>query len=113
MAKPNPTANPAVSLDQWSDGKAPDASVLTGNQADHWQNGNLGAQQAHYAEGDFVPFRAILTGLQEGITYTLTIQWDTTQGGKHAYDYIGAYGYSFPPSPTKTHSPETTPNPID
>ncbi|MGG5820814.1 DUF7507 domain-containing protein, partial [Falsiroseomonas sp. HW251] len=98
---------PAVNLDQWADGAAPDLPVSSGSQADQWQNGNLGSSQAHYAEDQFVPYRAVLSQLTEGNVYTLTIQWDTTKGGKHALDYIGSYDTSFPGSRN-----ETLPNPL-
>jgi hypothetical protein len=55
-----------------------------------FQNGNLGATNSHYREGDNVPFQALLTGLTTG-SHTLDIQWDETASGKHAYDYIGTY----------------------
>jgi hypothetical protein len=55
-----------------------------------FQNGNLGATNSHYREGDFVPFQALLTGLTVG-PHTLDIQWDETASSKHAYDYIGTY----------------------
>src|SRR5262245_60421167 len=45
-------ANPTVNLDQWAD--LPTAS---------WQNGNLGASNSLYAEGQFVPFRLVMTNL--------------------------------------------------
>src|SRR5262249_55707233 len=78
----------------------------SGSQKDAWQNGNLGSSQAHYAEGEFVPYRAVYTGLTEGTTYWTTIEWDTTQGGKHALDYIGSYNFSFP-----SYRNETIPDP--
>lgn len=96
-----------LSLDQWADGAAPDKPVASGSQADTWQNGNLGSSQAHYAEGEFVPYRTAFTGLTEGVTYLTTIQWDTTQGGKHALDYLGSYDTSFPGTRF-----ETIPNPL-
>jgi hypothetical protein len=55
-----------------------------------FQNGNLGATNSHYREGDFVPFQALLTGLTTG-AHTLDTQWDETASSKHAYDYIGTY----------------------
>jgi Ca2+-binding RTX toxin-like protein len=96
-------------LDQWADGKAPDAKVPPGakSQTDMWQNGNLGSQQAHYNEGDFVPYRTTMTSLTAGTTYYVTIQWDTTQQGKHALDYIGTWDYSFPLSRNETYPSAT------
>jgi hypothetical protein len=59
-----------------------------------WVNGNLNATKAHYFEGEFVPFRSALPNLTNGATYSLTLGWDTSQGGKHAFDHLGSYNYS-------------------
>ncbi|BAL23866.1 hypothetical protein [Azoarcus sp. KH32C] len=92
----------AVSLSQWADGPSPDLPVATGSQADKWQNGNLGSQQAHYAEDESVPYRAVITDAKEGTLYALTIEWDTTQQGKHALDYLTTWDASFPTSRNET-----------
>lgn len=97
----------AVNLDQWADGAAPDLPVNAGSQADQWQNGNLGSSQAHYAEGESVPYRAVFTNAKEGTLYALTIEWDTTQQGKHALDYLTSWDTSFPVARN-----ETVPNPL-
>ncbi|MBB3121698.1 beta strand repeat-containing protein [Pseudoduganella violacea] len=93
---------PSVNLDQWADGAAPDLPVLSGSQADQWQNGNLGSSQAHYSEGESVPYRAVFSGLKEGNTYWVTVQWDTTKSGVHALDYINTWNASFPGSRNET-----------
>ena len=97
----------AVNLDQWADGAFPDRPLTSGSQADTWQNGNLGSSQAHYAEGETVPYRAVMTTAKEGTIYWLTIEWDTTQQGKHAIDYINTWDASFPAGRN-----ETVPNPL-
>src|SRR5438067_3919953 len=56
-----------------------------------WQNGNLNGNQAHYFEGDSVPYRLTFLNLSTTGTHTVTIQWDTTKGGKHALDYITSF----------------------
>jgi len=83
-------ANPAANIDQCRNGSI-DAPVQCINNA--WQNGNLGPENSHYREGDSVPFRAVLTNLDTsaGNTHTLVIQYDTLQGGKHAYDYLTSF----------------------
>ena len=53
-----------------------------------WQNGNLGSSNSHYSEGDSVPYRATLVDLTVGATYGVQLEWDTTQSGKHAIDYL-------------------------
>lgn len=82
-------APPAVDIDQCANGGVGQTPVAcTGNA---WQNGNLNEQQSHYYEGDFVPYRDVFTDLVVGGMYTITIEFDATQGGKHAHDYIGNY----------------------
>ena len=47
-----------------------------------WQNGNLNSNQAHWLEGDSVPYQLILTGLTPNRSYTVTLGYNTTKGGK-------------------------------
>ncbi len=58
-----------------------------------WQNGNLNQTQAHYIEGDSVPYRLIFPALVTGpsTTHTVTIEWDTTASGKHGLDYLTTF----------------------
>jgi hypothetical protein len=58
---------------------------------DAWQNGNLNANQAHYGEGDSVPYRMKFAELTVGGSNTVTISYDTTKSGKHALDYLTSY----------------------
>lgn len=80
----------SASLDQWADGPAPD-----GPGDEMWQNGNLNSTKAHYNEGDAIPYRATLEDLQDGYTYTLTIEWDTVDSSAYAIDFLTGYNYSF------------------
>ncbi|MCA1841695.1 MAG: hypothetical protein LC792_00630, partial [Actinobacteria bacterium] len=57
----------------------------------NWQNGNLNGNQAHYNEGDSVPYRMKFGGLTPLSTNTVTIGWDILQGDKHALDYLTSY----------------------
>jgi len=57
----------------------------------NWVNGQLGSNKAHYREGESVPYRSVITGLTNGATYNLTIEYDTTKGGKAAFDYLTSY----------------------
>ena len=82
-------ANEAANIDQCRNGSF-DAPVQCAGNA--WVNGNLGPENSHYREGDSVPFRATLTvDNSSSTTHTLTIQYDTLQSGKHAYDYLTSY----------------------
>jgi hypothetical protein len=58
-----------------------------------WQNGNLNHNQAHYLEGQSIPYRLVFSGMVIGSTNTVTIEWDTTEnsGGNHAIDYLTTF----------------------
>jgi uncharacterized repeat protein (TIGR01451 family) len=82
-------ATEAANIDQCRNGQIT-APVRCADSA--WVNGNLGSENSHYREGDSVPFRATLTGIDTSVTtHTLTIQYDTLQSGTHAYDYLTSY----------------------
>src|SRR3954470_13348214 len=79
-------ANPSADIDQCGNGpaSAPEGCTATGN----WIHGDLTGTKAHYLEGDSVPFRFKFDNLDTSTSHTITFQWDTTKGGKHAYDYV-------------------------
>ena len=78
---------PSVSLEQCSNLTTTCDTTHSAN----WQTGNLGTSNSDYAEGDSVPYRTIASNLTLGQTYKLHIEWDTTQSGKHAVDYLTTY----------------------
>jgi hypothetical protein len=78
---------PSVSLEQCSNLTTTCDTTHSAN----WQTGNLGTSNSDYAEGDSVPYRTIASNLTVGQTYKLHIEWDTTQSGKHALDYLTTY----------------------
>jgi hypothetical protein len=79
----------SANLDQCRNG-APGGAVQCVNAA--WVNGNLGANNSHYAEGSSVAYRATLSGLTAGSAgNTVVINYDTTVGGKHAIDYLTSF----------------------
>ena len=84
----------SATIDQWGNGPAPDADG-TGNDDEVWQNGNLNEQGAHYAEGEAIPYRAVLNDLTPDAVYSLTIQWDTVDSGAYAIDYLTSYNFTF------------------
>lgn len=53
----------------------------------NWTNGNLNASNSVYTEGDATVQRLAINDLTPG-THTVTIQYDSLKGGKHAYDFI-------------------------
>jgi hypothetical protein len=87
----------AQNLDQCANGKLPDPPVDCTGAA--WQNGNLNENNSQYVEGDSVPFRVYDTGLTPGSTGSVTIEFDTTKSGKHAYDYLTTFDRSYPGDP--------------
>ena len=80
--------NPAGDLDQCGNGPSNAAVPCTGTA---WQNGNLNQNQAHYSEGDSVPYRLRFSNLSTTGSHTVTIEWDTTKSGKHALDYLTSF----------------------
>jgi uncharacterized repeat protein (TIGR01451 family) len=71
-------ASLTVDLDQWA------------NQAPTWQNGDLNGNNSSYHEGDVVPFRLAIEGLDAG-PHTIHINHDFTAGGHKAYDFLATY----------------------
>lgn len=81
------SSKPSVSLEQCSNLTTTCDTTHSAN----WQTGNLGTSNSDYAEGDSVPYRSIASNLTVGKTYKLQLEWDTTQSGKHALDYLTTY----------------------
>jgi hypothetical protein len=84
-----------VNIEQCANGplSAPiPCNVSSGN--DGYTRGNLVASKSHYKEGDFVPIRIVADSLTSTQSYTVTIGYDYTKGGKYATDYLGNYDYT-------------------
>lgn len=102
----------------------PKAAALSGADIDQWansspaswQNGDLNSNNSSYREGDSVAFRVKFSSLSLS-THSVTIQWDTTKGGKHAYDYVTSYNRTESADPcigvTGCGSPSTYAIPTD
>jgi hypothetical protein len=93
-------ANPAADLDQCRNGSQ-DAPVACDGGA--WVNGNAGASNAHWNEGDSIAYRMRFTNLVPKTAYYVELEWDTTVNGKHAIDYLTSYNRTMsggPGSPT-------------
>jgi len=88
---PTTEVSAGANLDQCANGGIGDPPVQCTLSA--WVNGNLNENQAHYVEGQVVPFRMVFTGLSMG-THTVEIGYDTTENGKHAYDFLATYNYT-------------------
>src|SRR6266540_4467116 len=83
-------ANPSADLDQCANGSLASPNVPACNP-NEWVNGNLGASKAHYFEGDSIPYRMKFDNLSTTGTHEVIIEWDTTEGGKHAIDYLTSF----------------------
>jgi hypothetical protein len=80
-----------ANLDQCADG--PNLSSASASVGCNWVNGNVNGSKATYFEGDSLPYRLVMTNVPIG-TNMVTIEWDTTQSGKHALDYITSFDRS-------------------
>src|SRR5512138_3777208 len=77
---------PEANLDQCANGPLGTPTVCTGAA---WTNQNLNRNQAHYFEGDSVPYRLRMSKVATGIAvHVVRIQWNTTENGHHAIDYL-------------------------
>jgi hypothetical protein len=98
-------ANQAADIDQCANGSVGPPLALdecrNTNGDSNWVNGNVNGSKAHWKEGDFISYRAVLTHLDPG-THTLDFHWDTVHSSKHALDYIGSFDATETTSPTAT-----------
>jgi CSLREA domain-containing protein len=76
-------------LNQCANGPVGGSAVPCSDSA--WVSTNVNDTVAHWVEGDSVPFRQVLTGFTVGTDHTVTIGYDTTKGGKHAFDYLTSF----------------------
>jgi uncharacterized repeat protein (TIGR01451 family) len=84
-------ANPAANLDQCRNGTVASPAPCTDHAGNTgWENGNAGQSNSHWFEGDSIAYRLKFTDLAIG-AHTVTFEWDTTQGGLHAIDYLTTF----------------------
>jgi hypothetical protein len=69
----------------------------------NWVNGDANGQKAHWKEGEFVAYRARLSGLSAG-PHTLIVHYDTVSNSKNALDYLGSFDATETTSSTSTTS---------
>jgi hypothetical protein len=82
------TDAPNASVDNFSQCANDDGDGYAGNPGIcNWTNGNLNGSNSVYQEEDATVQRLLLTGLANG-SHVVTIEYDTTKGGKHAYDFL-------------------------
>jgi hypothetical protein len=92
-AKPVDTV--AVDLDQCRNGGlATDQTtsindcIGSGSGSSGWVNGNAGASNAHFAEGESISYRARLSGLPANAQVVLVLGYDVIHNGHDAIDYL-------------------------
>src|SRR6266704_5748101 len=85
LAPATTSTTSAANLDQCRNGAFGSEVACAGGA---WVNGNAGASNAHYVEGDSISYRMRMTGLNTSGSHTLVIEWDITKSSKHAIDYI-------------------------
>lgn len=73
--------SPFVNLDQCSNSTSPCT----------WQNGALTASNSSFGEGDVVPFRLAIEGLDPTKSHSLHLNYDFATEGHKAYDFLGSY----------------------
>ncbi len=101
----------SATLDQCANG--PRSGPRLACLLSQWQNGNINGNNSQYAEGDSVPFRALITVPNAG-THNIWIQFDNTKSSKHAYDYLTSWNTTESGDPTSgtgvsSASPSTLP----
>ena len=93
---------PGANLDQARNG-----TPLVPISPINWVNGNAGASNSHYIEGHAIPYRVVMSNLPlDGTVVTIELEYDATQGGKHAIEFIVQYQHLEPHLTEFGHSAE-------
>jgi len=74
---------PALNLDHGANG-----SSAAAVEPVRWTDEELTLSNAHYTEGQSIPYRIVFTGLNPGATYSVEISFFITKNGKHAVDFL-------------------------
>jgi hypothetical protein len=56
-----------------------------------WVSGNAGSSNAHFHEGESIPYRLIMTDLPVGDPVTITLGYDVKHSGAFAIDFMTYY----------------------
>ena len=78
----------AANLDQCRNGGVATPQTFTQCTAAAWVNGNAGASNSHYREGESISYRAAVTGLNSGDNVVLILGYDVIHSHKYAIDYL-------------------------
>lgn len=85
-------SGPSVTLQQCANGSFSAAPRACSGSA--WISGTVNKNNSHYVEDNATPLRLVFSGLQVGSTNVITFQWDTTEAGVHAYDYLESFDHT-------------------
>jgi uncharacterized repeat protein (TIGR01451 family) len=118
FARPAAAATEAARLDQCANGGVGPPLVLApclvgtlaGTSYSGWVTGDVNSSKAHWKEGQFISYRATITGLSSG-SHDLVIDYETVHGSTHALDYIGSYDATETTSPTASAGNRNDNNP--
>jgi len=82
----------SANLDQVRNGGVGCADTVPNSCVDpaDWVNGNAGASNAHYQEGQSIPYRLVMQNLPLGAN-TVVIEWDVKHSDRNAIDFITHY----------------------
>lgn len=88
----SPLAGESVSISQCANSNAnPQNLDCPGSSPTGWVTGDAGTSKSRYFEGNSLPYRGVLQGLDVGESYTWTIEYDTSKSGKNTLDYLTTY----------------------
>jgi hypothetical protein len=87
-----PFKPPSADLDQVRNGGVGCDATVPNSCTDpaDWVNGNAGASNAHYQEGQSIPYRLVMKDLPLG-SNSVVIEWDVKHSDKEAIDFITHY----------------------
>src|SRR6476619_1964488 len=79
-----PSITEAISSNQCQDGPVAAPVPCSGT---NYKTGSLNRNNSHYVEGNSIPYQIILTAPAGSTGNTVQLNWETTKGGIHAFDY--------------------------
>jgi hypothetical protein len=106
-------AGPSVNLDQCRNGGLVKSGTQTfiqcsggGSGNSGWVNGNAGASNAHYAEGESISYRARIAGLAVNDQVVVVMGYDVVHSGRHAIDFLTDKNHWQSPETTVSGTPD-------
>ncbi len=96
----------AANLDQCRNGGVATPQTFTQCTGAAWVNGNAGASNSHYREGESITYRAAVTGLNSGDKVVLILGYDVIHSHKYAIDYLTDLNRWQPPETTAGATPD-------